>query len=67
MQTSPRRSLGEGGFVNGIDDFFAGKHRNPFAELPFFYRSSDTHSNCIEVRDGDAASPDHRGGRSSIH
>jgi len=32
MQTVclPRRSLGEGGLVNRVDDFLAGKHRKPF-------------------------------------
>ena len=32
MQTVclPRRSLGEGGLVNRVDNFLAGKHRKPF-------------------------------------
>jgi hypothetical protein len=33
MQTSPRRSLGEGGFVNGVDDLFAGKHGENYPRL----------------------------------
>ena len=28
MQTPPRRSLGEGGFVDDIDDFLAGEHED---------------------------------------